>query len=100
LGAFAFNRHLILFGDMLTDDMMASVKEDIISWLTYLGKEEYVSILDKAMKRSLEWNAACEDAQLVCNFLVFLSRLLTGNTGGTTVQAHPTESDEGSLQGP
>jgi hypothetical protein len=31
LGPFAFNRRIILFGDMLMDDMMASVKEHVIS---------------------------------------------------------------------
>jgi hypothetical protein len=56
LGPFAFNRRLILFGDMLTDDMMASVKEHVISRLTYLGKEEYVSILNNAMIRSTHLN--------------------------------------------
>ncbi len=51
LGSFAWNRRLILFGDMLTD-MMASVKEHVISCLTDIGKEEYVSVLKNAMERS------------------------------------------------
>jgi hypothetical protein len=56
LGAGANNRRLILFGDMLTDDMMATVKEHVISRLTDIGKEEYVSVLDKAMQRSTHMN--------------------------------------------
>jgi hypothetical protein len=50
LGSFAMNRRLILFGDMLTDDMMASVKEHVLSRLTDIGKEEYVSVLNNATR--------------------------------------------------
>jgi hypothetical protein len=49
MGTLAQNRHSILFGNMLTDAMMATVKEHVISHLTKLGKEEYVSILNQAM---------------------------------------------------
>jgi hypothetical protein len=52
----AMNRRLILFGDMLTGDMMASVKEHIILRLTDHGKEEFVSILNQAMKRLTHLN--------------------------------------------
>jgi hypothetical protein len=52
----AMNGRLILFGYMLTDDMMASVKEHIISRLTDLGKEEYVSIRNQAMECSTHLN--------------------------------------------
>jgi hypothetical protein len=56
LGPFARNRWLILYGDMLTDNMMVCVKEHVISRLTDLGKEEYVSILNEAMERSTHLN--------------------------------------------
>jgi hypothetical protein len=56
LGAAAKNRRLILFGDMLTDDMMATVKEHAISRLTDIGKEEYVSVLNNSMERSTHLN--------------------------------------------
>jgi hypothetical protein len=41
---------------MLTDDMMVTVKEHVISRLTDIGKEEYVSILNQAMDRSTHLN--------------------------------------------
>ena len=56
LGAFASNCHLVLFGDMLTDDMMACVKEHVISCLTDIGREEYVYVLNSAMERSTHLN--------------------------------------------
>jgi hypothetical protein len=41
---------------MLTDDMMASVKEHVTSRLTDIGKEEYVSVLNNAMEHSTHLN--------------------------------------------
>jgi hypothetical protein len=41
---------------MLTNDMMASMKEHIISQLTNIGKEGYVSVLNLAMERSTHLN--------------------------------------------
>jgi hypothetical protein len=41
---------------MLTDNMMATVKEHVISRLTDIGKEEYVAVLNKAMERSMHLN--------------------------------------------
>ena len=56
LGSFASNCRLILFGDMLTDDMMACVKERVISRLSNIGREEYVSVLNNAMEQSTHLN--------------------------------------------
>jgi hypothetical protein len=93
-------RRLILFGDMLTDDMMASVKEHIISRWSDLGEGRicFYSQSGHGTLDPFEWDATHEDAQLVgCYLLVLLRSVFAGYSGQVTLQTDSTKPHERTL---